>query len=240
MPRYFRALAAALILLLPAAAGAETRISQRYDVIFAGIKAGEAAFEAILTDRQYSIAGQLRSTGLLRAVANVRYAASTVGRIARGRFVPIRYRESENTGSRVSEAVMEYRRGVPQVKSYNPPRDPSPVDVDPRTQGDTVDPATAVFLALSDVPAASACRFRVTLFDGARRSRIVIGNPMPKGDGLRCSGEYQRLAGYYDWEVAERRNSPFTILYRPVGGGMLRVDEVRIATPYGTARLKRR
>ncbi len=226
--------------LLPAVAPAQERISQRYDVVFLGIRAGEASFEALLTDRQYSLAGQLRSTGLLRALVNVAYTVKAVGRIAGGRLMPVRYEENERYGKRAAVAVIEYSAGVPHLVRHDPPRTPEPTDVDPATQRDAVDPATAVFLALRDVPREQACRFSVTLFDGVRRSRLVIVRPEPEGKGLRCTAQYQRLAGYRDWELENGRITPLSVHYRPNGNGLLEVAEVRVSTTYGTVHIRRR
>ncbi|PRX37640.1 Protein of unknown function [Meinhardsimonia xiamenensis] len=236
----FRPMLVAALALLPALASAQERISQRYDVVYLGIRAGEAAFEALLTDTRYSLAGQLRSTGLLRALVNVAYTVKAVGRVANGRLVPERYEEDERYGKRVGERVIEYSNGVPRVVRHDPPRKPQPTDVDPATQGDAVDPATAVFLALRDVPREEACRFSVTLFDGVRRSRLVIVRPEPEGDGLRCTAQYQRLAGYREWELENGGITPMTFHYRPNGSGMLEVAEVRVSTSYGTVHVKRR
>lgn len=233
--------AVALALVAHATAAAEmARVSQRYDVIFRGIRAGEASLEAIVTERQYSLAGQLRSTGLLRTLVNIAYIVRTVGRISDNEFLPLRYRELEQKGRTQAETVIEYDGRAPRVTSRTPPRAPGPRDVDPATQTDTVDPGTAVFLALRDVPRAEACRFQVTLFDGVRRSRLVIARPQPAaGGGLSCTGQYQRLAGYEDWELEGGRITQFTAEYVDAGGGLLAVSELRLATRYGTVVLRR-
>lgn len=230
----------ALCAALAPAAQARTVTEATFDVYFSGIRAGIVIFKGIVTDTQYSVAGRMQSTGLLSLVANLRYDATAVGRIRGDRFVPVRYEESANTGQRQSEAEMDYTRGVPQVKRYAPPRDPEPYDLDPATQGGTLDPASAVFFLLRDVPADRVCQGSVDVFDGARRSLLAIATPRREGDAVICRGEYRRVAGFAPWEMDEKSRFPFTVVYRPNGDGLMAVDEVRIDTLYGTARLNRR
>lgn len=238
MRRFLLSLVAALTLVLPARA--EITTEARFDVYFSGIRAGIVVFKGITTDTQYSVAGRLQSTGLLRLVADLRYDAVSVGRIAGDTFVPVRYTESADTGQRQSDAEMEYRRGVPQVKAYSPPREPKPFDLDPATQGGTLDPAAAVFFLLRDAPEAEACRGAVPVFDGQRRSSLTVDNPRRQGDQLICDGEYRRVAGFSPAELGEKAQFPFTVTYRENGDGLMQVDEVRIDTLYGVARLDRR
>jgi hypothetical protein len=234
------ALALWLVLALALPARAQTEIEAQFDVYFSGIRAGLLVFKGLTTDTQYSAAGRLQSTGLLRIVADIRYDASVVGRIRDGRFVPVRYEEVANTGQRVSEAVMEYVDGVPQVKAFAPPRDPKPDDLHPATQGGTLDPASAVFFLLRDVPEAQMCPGAIAMFDGVRRSRLSVENPQRDGDTVTCSGQYRREAGFADWEMAQKSDFPFTVIYRQGEAGLMTVDQVRIDTLYGTAVLDRR
>lgn len=232
---------AALALLLPAPARAQQTVTEAaFDLYFAGIRAGIVAFKGITTDNQYSVAGRIQSTGLLRLVANLRYDARSIGRIVGDRFVPSRYQEVANTGRRQSDALMEYEGGVPQVKRYAPPREPKPYDLDPATQGGTLDPAASVFYLLRDVPREKACRGSVEMFDGQRRSRLTVANPRTEGQKLVCDGEYRRLAGFAPWEMEEKTRFPFSVTYVPNGNGEMKVESVRIDTLYGIAKLNRR
>jgi hypothetical protein len=171
----------------------------------------------------------------------VRYDARVSGRVTNGRFTPVRYEEDADTGKRQSQSVMEYKAGVPQVKVYNPPKTPRPSDIDPATQGGTVDPLTAAFAALRDVAPEEACRLKLVLFDGRRRSQVVLADPQPTGGGgLACAGEYRRLEGFSDKEMAEKSRFPFRMTYAPLPDGRLRVVEVAMDTIYGKGRLTRR
>jgi hypothetical protein len=135
---------------------------------------------------------------------------------------------------------MEYRSGVPQVKRYNPPRELGSDGIDPSTQGGTVDPLTAMFATLRDVPQGKECNRSLTLFDGKRRSAVVLGAPKAGQDGVTCPGEYRRLEGFSAEDMAERARFPFTLRLMPAGNGMMQVTEVTMQSIYGAAELRRR
>ena len=175
-----------------------------FDLSIRGIRAGTLSFSGQATDGRYAVSGRLESAGLVSLVRQVRYDGQAEGRLQQGRFTPARYREQADTGKRQSESVMEYRRGIPQVKVYNPPRDLGSDGIDPATQGGTVDPLTALFATLRDVAPGEACNRTLTMFDGKRRSELVLGAPAAVEAGIACPGEYRRLAGFSADDMAEK------------------------------------
>jgi hypothetical protein len=235
---------APLLMVLAAAlaaptAAAETRTEARFDVAYRGIKAGEVIFKGVTTAGSYGVAGVLRSTGLLRAVANLRYDARSSGLVNENTFVPVSYDEQASIGQRNSTSVMRYDGGVPVKVDYAPDAPPEPYHLDPRTQGGTLDPASAVFFMLRDLPREQACNGSVFMFDGRRRSRLAVVNPRLEGDRLVCDGEYRRIAGFPAEELQERTAFPFSVIYRPAGS-VYQVERVTIQTTYGPVRLNRR
>lgn len=231
------ALLLAATLLAPLPARAEQAV---YDLSIRGLTAGTLTFSGTAEGGRYSVKGRLESAGLVGMVRKLRYDAEVAGAERGKRFTPFRYAEVADTGKRQSEAVMEYRRGVPQVKVYSPPRPPGEGGIDPATQGGTVDPLTAMFAALRDTAPDAACNLRLTLFDGKRRSQITLAAPDPTSTGLTCAGEYRRLEGFSAEDMAEKTRFPFTLSLAPTAEGLLRVTEVTMDSLYGKARLKRR
>ena len=211
-----------------------------FDISIKGLTAARLLIEGSADGQGYKAGGFLKSAGLLGWVKKIRYDASVAGRIKAGRYVPQRYSEKADTGKRQSEAVMAYKAGVPQVKSYNPPRPPRAEDINPATQGGTVDPLTALFAVLRTVPEAEACTARLVMFDGRRRSQVVLTAPERTGDGITCKGEYRRLEGFSPEDMAEKSRFPFTLTYRAAGEGLVRVEEVSMDTLYGKGRMIRR
>jgi hypothetical protein len=247
MPRVPRllhglALAAAALLAQPAApARAEAALEGSFDITFRGILAGQATWRARETERAYAVAGLVRSTGLVRLVADIRIHAEVTGLRSGSRFMPRRYREEVNNGQHRQTMLLGFRRGgVPVVETVEPPRPPAPEDLDPAGERGVVDPLTALFKVLRDVPAARACTARAVVFDGRRRSEVVLSSPVRDGERISCTGEYRRLAGFPDNLMQERRSFPFRLSYAPNGAGGLRVVEVAINTSHGPVMLVRR
>ena len=233
-------LTAAVLIGLAGALPARAAEPVVFDIAIRGIEAAVLRFTGSDSGGGYSVTGRLDSAGLLGLLRTVRYDATARGAVKGKRFTPASYSEKADTGRRKSEAVMEYRRGVPQVKSYNPPRLPGPDTIDPATQGGTVDPLTAIYAVLRDVPAGSECNLKLVLFDGKRRSQVVLGPPTTAKAGVTCAGEYRRLAGYSAEDMAERSRFAFTIALKPAAGGLMQVTEVRTETLYGRAVMTRR
>jgi hypothetical protein len=232
-------LIAALVSFAAATAGAQTTHTGTFDLKLSGVPAGVVGFSAVEDGGQYSAAVEARSSGLVALVRDLSYDARATGRITERGFVPTRYQESANTGERQSRAVMEYVRGVPQVKSYDPPQERRSRDVDPATQGGTVDPMTAIYALLRDVPREEVCTLSVPVFDGRRASRVTTSGPKADGDRIVCAGEYRRIAGFSERQMREKARFPFSITYAPAGD-RYRVERIAIDTLYGRATLDRR
>lgn len=236
----FRIGMVAVALCAAGAAAAQTTDSASFDLRIRGLGAGSLVFSGVQEGSGYAVNGKLESGGLLGMLKRVRYDATVQGRVGSGGYVPGRYSEMADTGKRQSRAVMGYRAGVPQVTEYQPAREPRSYDVDPATQGGTVDPLTALYATLRDVDAGQECNRSLQIFDGRRRTELVLGAPQATGAGVSCAGEFRRVAGYSADDMAEKTRFPFTLSYAPVEGGRMRVVEVATDTLYGRATLTRR
>jgi hypothetical protein len=234
-----RLLLSALLALSAAGAEAQTTHAATYDLTLGGLRAGVVSFSAVEDGGRYSAAARAVSSGIVALVQDLGYDARSVGRLAGDGFVPSRYEESANTGERTSRAVMEYVSGVPQIKAYDPPQERRSRDVDPATQGGTVDPMTAIYALLRDVPREEVCTLDVPVFDGRRASRVTTAGPRADGERIVCEGEYRRVAGFSRSQMRKKSRFPFTITYAPAGD-RYKVERVSIDTLYGRATLDRR
>lgn len=231
------AITAALVLGAPARAQEPVV----FDLTIRGIEAATLSFTGKVEGTRYAVSGRLQSAGLVGMLRTIRYEGSSRGSVRNGRFTPSQYVEKADTGRRKSVAEMRYSRGVPQIKSYDPPREADQGGLDPATQGGTVDPLTAMFAVLRDVPQGGECNLSLTLFDGERRSQVQLGAPVPgKDGGLTCPGEYRRLEGFSDRDMAEKTRFPFTLALSAPEGGMRQTTEVRMETLFGRAVMTRR
>ncbi|MEM9524210.1 MAG: DUF3108 domain-containing protein [Pseudomonadota bacterium] len=229
-----------ICLCLPATATAARRDEARFDIYLRGIKAGVLALSGSDNGQAYAVAGRLESTGLIGAIVKVRYDAKSKGRITRQGFSPRSYFEKTTGSARNSEVSMTYRSGVPRVERINSSKKTGPNAVDPATQKGTLDPMTTIYGALRDVSRAEVCNYNIRMFDGKRVSRVRLSNPAPRGEGFVCAGEYRRIAGFSDKEMAERQRFPFTLSYDKIGNDLYRVTGIRMITTFGNAVLSRR
>lgn len=236
MHKIAAALFAAVLTALPASAQTE---QSTFSLTIRGLGAGSLRIAGEVDGGRYAVNGVLESGGLVGILRRIRYDATAQGRVAGGRFVPESYAERADNGGRTRSASMEYRSGVPQVKSYDPPRRADEDDVNPATQGGTVDTLTALFVTLRDVPQGQECSTPLRLFDGRRATEIAFSQPRRQNGTTTCNGEFRRIAGYSAKDMAEKRVFPFTMTYT-AQGDMMRVTEVRTDTLYGPARLTRR
>ena len=212
----------------------------RFDVILRGIPAGQLVFKAEQAGGLYAVAGKVQSTGIVAALLTFRYDATARGTVTSKGFRPSFYSQDTDRRGRRARAEMSYRSGVPRPPEITPPRGPAPYDLDPATQGGTIDPLTAIFAVLRDQPRDSACNTSLTLFDGRRRTQLTLGAPIVQADGTAtCTGNYKRLGGFSPEDLAERSVFPMTLKLQPVAD-KLRVSEVRVPTVYGDAVLRRR
>jgi hypothetical protein len=237
MKRLVVAMAAAAVLGGPARADAPVV----FDLTIRGIEAAVLSFSGSVDGNRYAVAGRLQSAGLVGLLKSMRYEGSSRGSVRGGRFTPQQYVERADTGRRKSVGEMRYDRGVPQIKSYDPPRELGEARLDPATQGGTVDPLTAMFAVLRDAPQGQECNLSLTMFDGERRSQVQLGAPVPGKEGaLTCPGEYRRLEGFSEKDMAEKTRFPFTLTLSPPEDGLRQTTEVRMDTLYGRAVLTRR
>lgn len=228
-----------VFLLIPGLSLAETREAGTFSISIRGFPFGSIAYSAAERDTAYSVAARVEASGLIGALVRARYDAQAQGNMRAGRYIPQRYTESARRGRRKTESVLSYRNGVPGPKQQTPPQNKRPSDIDPAKQGGTVDPATAIYTTLRDMPRDQACKVDQVMYDGRYRAGVTLGNPKPKGDGLVCTGMYRRLGGYSDKELAEGSAFPFTAELVPHEGKM-RIQRIVMDTLYGTARVERR
>lgn len=232
----------ALVFTLAAAlpAHAETRENATFDIYIGGLKFGEIAFSAAENGSNYATASRVAASGLIGALTRARYDARSRGTSRGNRYTPSRYEVDSRRGSRETESYIDYRGGVPSAKVQTPPQNVRDTDLDPSTQGGTVDPSTAIWLALRDRPKSEACNVELNMYDGRYRAGISLKNPKADGDNLVCSGVYSRLGGYSAKELEDGRDFPFSATLVPTDTGEMRIEQITMESLYGTARVVRR
>ena len=210
-----------------------------FDVSIGGIKAGHLAFSANFSQREYAVTGEILTSGLIGTLSPLTYNATVHGRLQRSGYTPAHYQMTASNGRQDIFATLTYQNGVPRVSQIYPDPPARSYDIDPADQGGTVDPLTGIFALLRDADSRTVCRLEIDLYDGRRRSHVSTSDPVASGEGILCSGEYRRVAGFSPQELAARGAFHFT-LYYAAAGGVFRVMRVEAETAFGNAVLLRR
>tara|TARA_R110002110_G_scaffold214702_4_gene428363 strand:+ start:6420 stop:7151 length:732 start_codon:yes stop_codon:yes gene_type:complete len=205
-----------------------------------GLTAATLVFSGVQQNSRYAVNGELKSAGIVAWVRKISYVARARGHVEGQRYTPTTYSETADTGKRQSQSEITFMQGVPVKIDYQPARDPRPDSVDPATMGGAVDPLTALYATLRNVAPGEECKTNVQMFDGRRASRLLLSKPVRRGDHVVCTGEYRRLKGFSEKDMAEKSVFPFTLTYAPSDGGRMRVTEIALDTLYGQATMKRR
>lgn len=188
---------------------------------------------------QYAVAATFQTTGLAGALRRVGFTMKSHGTGRGLALSPLVYQEDMRTGRRSSSARLEYSGGVPQTSGGGQGVSDA-VPADPAAQSGTLDPMTALYLVLRDQPRDQVCRLDRAVFDGARRTRVVLTRPVPADGGIDCVGRFIREAGYTPAQMAERRAFDLQLSYRPGPGGLLRLTRARVQSIHGPVLLIRR
>lgn len=211
--------------------------SGRFEVYYSGLKAGEVLFGMTQEGGQYAATGEVKSSGLIAAISRFRYRAEAKGRVSGETYEPARYEESLDTGRRESDKVIAYRDGVPVLERSEEPEDHW---LDPRSQGDALDPLTAFWQLLRDREGEDLCALNTVYFDGERRIRLTTGKADRATNQVICQGSYIREGGFSRKALKEGRKFPFEVTYTPTAAGQWQVSRIDAKTLRGRVLLIRR
>lgn len=229
----------ALLLVFGATTGLWAQPALRYGVHALGVKIGELVVTSDLKAGHYDAEARFRATGLAGAFRRVAIHMKTQGVGHWPDLIPTRYQEKIQTGERQSSAQIIYRNGHPQVTGGRLGNEDS-VRVDLAAQKGTIDPMTALFLALAAQPPDKVCALRREIFDGARRSRLVLGPPRQSQTGLSCTGQLIRVAGYPKAQIARDPRFDLSLTYQRGPQGAYHMTRAQAQSIYGPLVLIRR
>ena len=213
-----------------------TSDQQHYVVRGLGVKLGTFTLASQRSGGTYGVRSRFTSTGAVALLAKVHFEMQARGRWTSAGPRPAWFLENVNTGRRQSTAQIDYAGGVPRVTGGRLGADTPPLR--PEHQRDTVDPATAIFRAVAPQAADDLCTLDQPIFDGARRTRLVLGPPRPKGAGLVCRGTLQREDGYSARELARAKSFDLELSYEAGPDGRFHMSTAKVATVFGTVTLQ--
>ncbi|MFN3721714.1 MAG: DUF3108 domain-containing protein [Paracoccaceae bacterium] len=234
----FRAVAGCVALCLASPAPAQEPDVARYTVSVRGITAGKLSLAAKHEGAAYALTATSGSAGIAGVFRSFSLTSRTQGAERNGRLIPQHY-TAEAKGAREGRgADLRFDGGLATVISADPPEADAPL-VDPTQHKGVVDPLTGMYSVLRDTTRDAACRLDLKMFDGHRVNSITLSGPQVDGNNVTCRGRYRRIDGYPAKELAKRPESTFTVIYRPLAQGVLRVSEVTVDSAFGPARVIR-
>lgn len=228
--------AAGLALTLAAPAARAASEQAVFDLSVSGIRVGQVSLTTETTASGYRAASRIETAGLVGLVTDYFFDGTATGTLSGKAAVPELY-EARSRSPRADRATtVTWKGGTPVSVSVMPPRSSAP---EPARQAGTVDPVTAGFRLLGRQPAGTVCGTSLDVFDGSRRSRLVLGKPVASGREITCDGTFARLEGEAH-TLSSAREAPFRLVFARAGEDMAEIRRVETSTKFGTAVLQRR
>jgi hypothetical protein len=209
---------------------------QHYVVRGLGVRLGTFTLASQRASDTYGVRSRFTSTGAVALLARVHFEMQATGRWTSAGPQPAWFLENVNTGQRQSTADLDYTNGVPRITGGRLGSDTPPLR--PNHQRDTVDPATAIFRAVAPQAADDLCTLDQPIFDGARRTRLVLGPPRPKGTEFVCRGTLHREDGYSARELARAKSFDLELSYEAGPDGRFHMSTAKVATVFGIVTLQ--
>ena len=210
--------------------------SGRFDVYFAGLKAGEVQFAMERDGDRYTARGRIKPSGLVDAFTELKIRAEVTGRLQGGAFQPDRYAAITGKGSAAPDRIITWHNGTLALQTTETP---DAFWADPTDQRNTVDPLTALWGLLRRVNGDDPCAHDLSTFDGQRRMRLVTGAGQRTDKGVTCTGRYIREAGFSDETLEDGREFGVVLTYRP-DATVWDLARIEVTTPRGPALFIRR
>ncbi|MCO6188157.1 DUF3108 domain-containing protein [Rhizobium sp. L1K21] len=237
----------ALAVMVPAQALPATRASVTdYAITISGLPLAKASFKTSIDGRDFRIAGNFSTVGLVNAFKKWSGSAAANGKVSNSGFQPDSYRTTYKIGKAERGFEVAFSNGNITKFSRTPERDAFPAEWVAVSKSDLraiADPMTALILPASG---GSVCRGTVPVFDGETRMEL---NLSPKGETTYrkgkvaekvqvCRVDFKVKSGYHkghsDLEKVQQSKgfevwlakSPIADVYAPV--------YVKIPTQFGT------
>ena len=248
--------AAALFLVAPQGAFAQSRLEAQYEATLAGIVVGKGAWTIEINDDQYTAAAQGGTTGLLKTFAKGSGTSLVQGRVVNGAPVPIGYNATTTTSKKTEAIHITLQNG--NVREFGidpePPVDPDRIPVTDAHKRGVFDPMTASLVRVpgnGDPVGPDACRNGASIFDGRmrydlkldfKRMEMVRADRGYYGPAVVCAIYFAPIAGFIPDRpvikyLAGARNIEVTLA--PIAATRILVPfRVVIPTPIGTAMLE--
>jgi hypothetical protein len=192
-------------------AHAQGKIEVDYAITFARIAIGSAHMAADITDEEYRIALQGRTSGAMRVLASGEGEFLTRGTVRTDELVPVNFSSNITSGNEKLSIKMVLADGnVTELVAS--PMGEGRVAISDTDRHGIIDPLTALLVSAgqsADGMSGKACSRSLPVFDGHRRYDLKLSFKREDkikvekgytGQVIVCSLEYQPISGHYPSE----------------------------------------
>ncbi len=233
------AICAALLLAAGGSHGAQSAAEDpavedaRFDLYFGGIRAGAAQLTFTYEGDGYAARARGETAGVVGAFYGASYEAEAQGALG-PTTRPRKFTVLHSFGGKTQALTIEFGLTAPSAVDSDPPFKPKPYQIDPTEQSGVLDPLSAAAALLRPAPAAAICGREADVFDGRRRSRIILDAPRMSGDEILCTARFKRVAGYRPKD-RKAEDIPFRLYFSADDAGIARISRVVVETGWGQA-----
>lgn len=209
----------------------------QYRAYIGGLPLGTLYVDIAMDDDGYAAKARFDMIALLRVILDTDAKASVQGRWQDGAPKPERFeywvrdrKKRRNTEMRFNDA------GDPAEVVAEPPLRVKPYSMSIDQAAGAVDPATAAVMLAA--PRENVCELDMKVFDGAKLHRIALApeSKSVKGDVIRCTGRYERVAGFKAKHMQDdERSYNFVAELRQVAPNRWQPIRVAAPTKFGAA-----
>jgi hypothetical protein len=221
--------------MLALAAPSSAAETASFDFSISGVRVGTVMLDFEEQGRSYTASSRIDTAGIVGMFTDFFFDGRASGRVSGEKVVPGQYDATSKSPRATRQTRIAWSDGTPVEVSVEPPRSTAP---DPAEQTGTLDPVSAGFRLLREMPAAEVCDTTVDIFDGSRRSRLKLAPPVRSSDGVVCDGTFARIEGEAH-SLTDVREFPFRISFAVVGD-LARLERIEAPTNFGQAVIERR
>jgi hypothetical protein len=178
-----------------------------YDTYAAGVEVMRMNASFGLGPWNYHIDLDYHTKGLVGLLYSGRQTNRVRGVWKDERAAPVEFSGEGVWGGRQRRTLIDYSRGLPQVKDLAPPEEGPRAPVPPELQRNTVDTLSALVQLMRNVERGDTCETAVRTYDGRRVLEFVArtgsremlaptSRSIFSGQALRCDFESRELAGF--------------------------------------------
>ena len=227
----------AALALFPTVSSASEPVAESlaYRAYIGGLPLGTLSLKIAMDEDRYATNARFDIASLLKWVLDTDARASSSGVITNGDAVPKSFDYWVRDGKKQRNTEMRFDvAGNASEVLANPVFRKRSYDLSLDQVKGAIDPATAI--AMLSAPRDGACNVDMKVFDGRKLHRVTMEPLSADSEKIRCSGRYERLAGFKDkYMTPERRSYTFKAELKQIGPNRWRPVRVKAKTKFGNA-----